>query len=116
MPRGDGRRDEQAPPMPGLRDVSAESRRVLVELLERRQSVGLQRYGRPLETWNGRDAVRDLLEELIDALQYAVQVRMELDDRDAELAHCRDHIVALQAELACLRLQYAPQPQWIEPL
>jgi hypothetical protein len=33
-----------------------------------------------LQTWNGRDSNKDLLEELADALQYAVQDRLERID------------------------------------
>lgn len=103
MPMGDGRKHrEQIPPGPGVADASERAREVLIALLDSRQRVGLERYGRPLETWNGRDAMRDLLEELIDALQYAVQVQMEIDDRDETIERLRvqlDETRALVTEL-----------------
>jgi hypothetical protein len=49
----------------------------LHEPLRERTAVGVARYGRALCADNGRDAVRDLREELLDALQYAEQARME---------------------------------------
>ena len=58
--------------------------RLAVEVAERRE-VGISRYGSPLMTHNGRDACRDLLDELLDGVVYAAQVRMEgLDVRDVE--------------------------------
>ena len=71
----------QAAPVPGEGDVWAEviaeleqqgrtSPRVLLLMRERRQ-VGIDRYGVPLQRGNGRDAERDLLEELLDAVAYS---------------------------------------------
>lgn len=71
---------EQPLPMPGQRDVNDRVREMLPTLLASRQMKGRQTYGRPLETWNGRDASRELLDELIDAVQYAVQCQMERED------------------------------------
>lgn len=39
-----------------------------------RKAEGYQRYGTPLQARNGRDALRDLYEELLDAAQYARQM------------------------------------------
>lgn len=71
----------QAAPVPGEGDVWAEviadgerqqsiPPRVLDLMRERRQ-VGIDRYGVPLQRGNGRDAHRDLLEELLDAVAYS---------------------------------------------
>jgi len=71
----------QAAPVPGEGDVWAEviaeleqqgrtPARVLLLMRERRQ-VGIDRYGVPLQRGNGRDAERDLLEELLDAVAYS---------------------------------------------
>lgn len=45
-----------------------------VELLEARKQLGLTRYGSLLQAHNGRDARRDLVEEIVDALVYARQL------------------------------------------
>lgn len=50
--------------------------------MEARDRLGRERYGTPLQPHNGRDALRDLYEEILDAIAYATQVRLEAaDDR-----------------------------------
>jgi hypothetical protein len=44
---------------------------------EARIQLGVQRYGHRLETFNGRDALLDQYQELLDATQYAKQVCLE---------------------------------------
>ena len=52
--------------------------------LEQRAVVGLQRYGTKLQPHNGRDALRDLYEELLDAMAYTRQAQIEATDADAD--------------------------------
>lgn len=73
MPERAGREGDQALPVPGVQSVFAEVRRRLDE----REALGIKRYGKSLETFNGRDAFRDLEDELLDGLNYATQARME---------------------------------------
>lgn len=47
--------------------------------LQYRSEVGLRTYGVRLQPFNGRDALIDLYEELLDAYVYATQFDMELD-------------------------------------
>lgn len=42
-----------------------------------RLALGIGRYGKPLQTHNGRNARRDAYEEVLDALNYVQQVSME---------------------------------------
>lgn len=49
----------------------------LVEDLKERKALGIQRYGVPLQPFNGRDMRRDLREELLDALVYSWGTAME---------------------------------------
>jgi len=67
-------------PMPTVNDsVSIQS---LVRAdLDAREQVGIQRYGTPLQPDNGRDAMRDLYEELLDACCYIKQAIVERDQR-----------------------------------
>jgi hypothetical protein len=44
-----------------------------------RQQEGIRRYGTPLQAHNGRDALRDLDDEIVDAIQYARQAMAERD-------------------------------------
>lgn len=54
-------------------------------LLDERERRGIATYGVSLTTWNGRSSPRDLVEELIDAAQYALQWEMERADLMAEV-------------------------------
>lgn len=55
--------------------------------LRYRAELGRRKYGTYLTTNNGRDALIDLYEELIDALVYATQYNMqERSDASAEIA------------------------------
>lgn len=49
---------------------------VISDLLTRKE-IGMQRYGVPLQAFNKRDALRDLYEELQDAVLYLKQVIVE---------------------------------------
>lgn len=51
--------------------------RSLCDALAARADLGIARYGTPLQTHNGRDAIRDLREELLDAIMYATQAQLE---------------------------------------
>ncbi|MGW4759560.1 hypothetical protein [Streptomyces chartreusis] len=58
----------------------------LVRLIEDRKQLGIQRYGSPLMTHNGRDASRDMVEEALDLTVYSMQVAMEFRDLRAAIA------------------------------
>jgi hypothetical protein len=66
--------------------------------LQERKRVGLERYGQPLQAHNGRDALRDLREELEDAAVYCRQVieegRLDRDQR-ASFAIMHDGLIAM---------------------
>lgn len=49
--------------------------------LQARKALGIRRYGQPLQANNGRDALRDHYEELLDACAYARQLLYERDGR-----------------------------------
>lgn len=68
---------EQPPPIPrpGLPSIQAAVRADL----ESRERLGISRYGTALQPHNGRDALRDLYEELLDACCYIKQVITERD-------------------------------------
>jgi hypothetical protein len=51
----------------------------LQRMISERTAKGIETYGKPLSTFNGRDAGQDLLEEIADAFQYAMQLNMEID-------------------------------------
>lgn len=94
---------EQALPTPGAQSVFAEVRR----LLDAREAKGVATYGRTLETFNGRDAHQDGLEELLDGFLYRTQAHLERKALEAELRETRIErdTSRLQVEglQACLR-------------
>ncbi len=45
-----------------------------------RIQLGIERYGHPLQTHNGRDAVRDALDEALDLAHYLKQLEIETHD------------------------------------
>lgn len=49
--------------------------------IERRKQVGISRYGTALQPHNGRDALIDALEEVIDLCQYLAQLIIERDGK-----------------------------------
>lgn len=53
-----------------LIDAAGEQHPFRERMLERRQ-VGIERYGQPLRRGDGRDEIRDLVEELLDGAVYA---------------------------------------------
>lgn len=65
-------------PMPVPSDRPSVQGMVIADL-ETRLQVGIQRYGTPLQAFNGRDALRDLYEELLDACCYTRQLIAERD-------------------------------------
>ena len=42
--------------------------------MQARDAIGRERYGTPLRAHNGRDALQDLFEELLDAAAYTRQL------------------------------------------
>lgn len=67
--------DRQPPPKPGRTDVLP----LVVADLQARAAVGLKTYGTPLQTHNGRDALRDAYEEALDLCMY---LRQEMEQRE----------------------------------
>ena len=55
----------------------------IAEDVEDRIRIGERKYGKRLQSFNGRDVFKDLYDEVLDALNYAKQAEIEgLDDGD----------------------------------
>jgi hypothetical protein len=65
---------EQKLPTAGVGPVIQD---LVAQDIQERLRVGIERYGQPLRAFNGRDALKDLYEELLDAVVYTRQVMME---------------------------------------
>ncbi len=63
----------------GADPLSAAVRADLIE----RAGAGVKKYGTPLMTRNGRDALWDFYQETLDAIMYARQEDMETPDFDS---------------------------------
>lgn len=68
----DPERDQPAP-MPGKVNIP----QYLIQAIAEREHYGITKYGRPLQSHNGRNPMIDLWEELMDALNYTTQVLVE---------------------------------------
>jgi hypothetical protein len=63
-------------PLPTPNDSIDIQTLVIADIAQRRR-LGIQRYGTALQANNGRDALRDLYEELLDAACYIRQLLEE---------------------------------------
>jgi hypothetical protein len=63
--------------LPTVREGVVSIQSLVIEDIEAREAVGIQRYGTPLQPFNDRDSNLDLYEELLDATMYARQLREE---------------------------------------
>lgn len=59
----------------------------VVHEFEARIALGIERYGHPLQTENGRDPARDALDELLDAAHYLKQWHLETRSPKAHVAY-----------------------------
>lgn len=66
-------------PNKGIQQVTPE----VVRDIEERARIGALKYGSLLETFNGRSALQDLYEELLDAAQYTKQAIMESESSES---------------------------------
>lgn len=69
-----------AQPPPLTNDLPAIQDLVQADIGKRKQ-VGIERYGTPLQAFNGRDALTDAYEEALDLCQYLRQALFERDGR-----------------------------------
>lgn len=67
---------DQPLPRPGRIPVQE----VMIRAIDERRAYGKRKYGRALETHNGRDALKDAWEEALDLFTYLTQMRLERGD------------------------------------
>lgn len=90
--------------MSGENDVTPVARAEFLRLLEVQEAKGVETYGVTLQAGNGRDALQDAAEELVDAFKYFMQARMENATLRAELDLSRS---VYQSALEASELQIA---------
>lgn len=99
---------EEPVPKSGGEPVTPEARSLFNDMLEQRERIGIERYGRSLHTNNGRDALQDALEEAIDLWQYLTQARMERESDRLNRRWLEEQLYALEAENDAYRSKYGP--------
>lgn len=85
----------QPPPTPNDRVPVWEQ---VIEDMKARDHVGRERYAAPLQAFNGRDALRDLYEELLDAAVYIKQAMIERDEERRAVESVLYHLVKNSTE------------------
>jgi hypothetical protein len=68
---------DQPPPVPNAGRPVWD---LVIDDMRERDAIGRARYGTPLQSHNGRDALMDLYQELLDAVVY---IRQVIEERDA---------------------------------
>jgi hypothetical protein len=74
--------DEQPTPIPNDSRPVAE---LVIDDMRDRMAHGIETYGVALQAFNGRDQLRDLYEELLDACVYLRALMIELERKVEEL-------------------------------
>lgn len=74
---------------PGDQPLPTPNGRITIQAMVRsdlseREQLGIERYGTPLQAFNGRDALRDAYEEALDLACYLKQAIVERDERGQE--------------------------------
>lgn len=67
--------------------------------IEARIAIGERKYGKRLQSFNGRNALKDLYDEVLDALNYAKQIEIEGLDSGACFAALQPIAVYVKASL-----------------
>ncbi len=94
----------------------------VIEDLQARTERGIATYGRPLESHNGRNALQDLYEELLDAAQYCKQKLMEEAIRPTPVEYDRDAMgrVTFEAAMRVRRISshspWEEKPDWVKQI
>lgn len=68
---------QQPPPTPNDRTPAHD---LLIEVVKERKELGQERHKSPLQPYNGRDQMVDVLQELVDGAAYLINAIQERDD------------------------------------
>ena len=88
--------NDQPMPNAGGINVTPVARGAFLEMLLQREIRGIETYGTSLQTHNGRDAVRDAMEEAVDLWQYLVQIMLEREALISENAALKAEVIRWQ--------------------
>ena len=82
----------------------------VIEDIKKRKVMGKKKYGVPLRANNGRNALQDLFEELLDATQYCKQKLVE-EEQDSEIEV--EKMLAYEVTAAVLG-EYFKKTKWFK--
>lgn len=77
--------------MPTPNPAGPDILKLVIADMESRRAYGIEKYGQPLTTNNGRKPLVDLYQELLDAVQYT---RQELEERKELEARLRAEVAS----------------------
>lgn len=80
--------DVQPEPVPTERRSSHNE---AIDEMRRRKAFGLEKYGNTLTAGNGRNSVQDVVDELADALVYAITERSEREELEKVWQDVAEH-------------------------
>lgn len=61
-------------------EINDDLRNTIIRAIDSRRAIGISKYGVPLQTFNGRDALTDAWDEALDLWTYLNQIDMEDGD------------------------------------
>lgn len=67
--------------------LSADVQELIQQALRSREQLGIRKYGRSLQSHNGRDSWLDCWEDTLDAMAYITQVELEHGPQDYVAGH-----------------------------
>jgi hypothetical protein len=72
----------------------------IIRDMQEREQFGLQKYGLPVLAFNGRRVLRDIKEEILDALVYMKQLEVEAKELRLKLQVLLEHLdIVLDANI-----------------
>lgn len=102
-------RDENDQPLPTGDNSQPDVQDLVIADIHARREIGIQRYGQGLKTFNGRNTLRDLYEEQIDAVIYT---RALLEAQAAS----RDRLIEVVAKVLNEEVEIDTGMQNMEPV
>lgn len=90
-------------PHPGKKEVIPVARKVFNIISESQEKKGITKYNRPLETWNGRDAFVDSLQDMVDSIHYIVQAKLEYNDLQDDISKLTEKCNDLEERIHILQ-------------
>lgn len=86
----------------------------LIGLVEARRALGVQKYKMSLHTFNGRDSMRDWLEEAVDSIVYQMQAGMEMQALKEQIKDANEANLILKQECESLMTKLRAQEETIK--